>query len=154
MGFSASRICAVIALVAFAAPAAKAASVKELFERYGLIGTWAFDCSQPASEQNPYIFYRLLDADHVARDTMNSPTNRINVSVADFLIESNPNEVVIGVKTERGRTNLTVRLERTGVSPWIGKPIRRRQADEPPRREGRGRGGFGQGGPGGPRRGR
>ena len=43
---------------------------------------------------------------------MNSPTNRINVSVADFLIESNPNEVVIGVKTERGRTNLTVRLER------------------------------------------
>jgi len=112
MGFSASRMCAVIALVAFAAPAAKAASVKELFERYGLIGTWAFDCSQPASEQNPYIFYRLLDADHVARDTMNSPTNRINVSVADFLIESNPNEVVIGVKTERGRTNLTVRLER------------------------------------------
>ena len=37
---------------------------------------------------------------------------RINASVADFLIESNPNEVVIGVKTERGRTNLTVRLER------------------------------------------
>ena len=53
-----------------------------------------------------------------------------------------------------------VRLERTGVSPWIGKPIQRRQADEPPRREGRGREGFGGrgggpgGGGGGPRRGR
>ena len=63
-------------------------------------------------------------------------------------------------ETERwpGDRYITVRMERTGVSPWIGKPIRRRQADEPPRREGRGRGGFGQGGgpggrggPGGPR---
>jgi hypothetical protein len=62
-------------------------------------------------------------------------------------------------ETERwpGDRYVTVRLERTGVSPWIGKPIRRRQADEPPRREGRGRGGFGQGGgrggPGAPRQG-
>ena len=77
-----------------------------------VLHTWAFDCSQPASQQNPYIFYRVIDADHVARDTMNSPTNRVNASIADFLIESNPNEVVIVVKTERGSTNLTVRLER------------------------------------------
>jgi hypothetical protein len=115
MGFCAFRICALIALVVSAAPAAKAASVKDLFDRYGLIGTWAFDCSQPTSEQNPYIFYRQLDSDHVARDTMNSPTNRINASVADFLVESNPNEVVIGVKTARGRTNLTVRIERKRI---------------------------------------
>jgi hypothetical protein len=115
MGFLAFRIFVLAALVVFAAPAAKAASVKQLFERYGLIGTWAFDCSQPASAQNPYIFYRLLDDEHVARDTMNSPTNRINASVADFLVESNPNEVVMGVKTERGRTNLTVRLERKRI---------------------------------------
>jgi hypothetical protein len=115
MGLFAFRIFVLAALVVFAAPAAKAASVQELFERYGLIGTWGFDCSQPPSVQNPYVFYRLLDAEHVARDTMNSPTNRINASVADFLIESNPNEVVISVKTERGRTNLTVRIERKRI---------------------------------------
>jgi len=112
MGWSALRLCTVAALAWLAAPAAQAASVQAMFERYGLIGTWAFDCSQPASQQNPYIFYRVIDADHVARDTMNSPTNRVNASIADFLIESNPNEVVIVVKTERGSTNLTVRLER------------------------------------------
>ena len=112
MGWSALRLCAVAALAWLAAPAVQAASVQAMFERYGLIGTWAFDCSQPASQQNPYIFYRVIDADHVARDTMNSPTNRVNASIADFLIESNPNEVVIVVKTERGSTNLTVRLER------------------------------------------
>jgi opacity protein-like surface antigen len=115
MGFVALRICVLAALVMSAAPAANAASVKDLFERYGLIGTWAFDCSQPASEQNPYLFYRLVDAEHVARDTMNSPTNRVNASVADFLVESNPNEVVMGVKTARGRTNLTVRIERKRI---------------------------------------
>ena len=112
MGHHMLRMFVFAALAVTAAGAAQAASVQAMFERYGLIGTWAFDCSQPASEQNPYIFYRVLDPDHVARDTMNSPTNRFNVSVADFLVESNPHEVVIMVKTERWRTNLTVRLER------------------------------------------
>jgi hypothetical protein len=120
MGHVTSRIGAVVALrlvsgvvaAFFAGAGAHAASLQQLFERYGLIGTWAFDCKQPASEQNPYIFYRVLDSEHVARDTMNSPTNRINASVAEFLVESNPNEVVIVVKTEQGTTNLTVRMER------------------------------------------
>jgi hypothetical protein len=69
-------------------------------------------------------------------------------------------------ETERWHADdyITVRLERSGVSPWIGKPVRITQADLPPRRDGRrdggGRGGppAGRGGPpggrggGGPRR--
>jgi hypothetical protein len=53
-------------------------------------------------------------------------------------------------ETERWHSDryVTVRLERSGVSPWIGKPIQRRAADEPPRREG-GRRPPGQGGRGG-----
>jgi hypothetical protein len=112
MGHLVSRICIVIALYLMAAAGAEAASVQALFERYGMVGTWAFNCAQPASEQNPYIYYRVVDPEHVARDTQNNPANRTNASVAEFLVESNPNEVVIVVKTERGRTNLTVRLER------------------------------------------
>jgi hypothetical protein len=112
MGQVLSRICIFIVLGVIAATGAQAASVQALFERYGMIGSWAFNCSLPASEQNPYIFYRVIDPEHVARDTQNNPTNRVNASVAEFLVESNPNEVVIVVKTERGRTNLTVRLER------------------------------------------
>jgi hypothetical protein len=40
-------------------------------------------------------------------------------------------------ETERWHADqfITVRLERTGVSPWIGKPIRITQADLPPRRD-------------------
>jgi hypothetical protein len=111
-GYVVPRICIVVALCVIAAAGAQAASVQALFERYGMIGTWAFNCSQSASEQNPYIFYRVVDPEHVARDTQNNPTDRINASVAEFLVESNPNEVVIVVKTEQGRTNLTVRFER------------------------------------------
>ena len=59
-------------------------------------------------------------------------------------------------ETERWHADdhITVRLERTGVSPWIGKPIRITQADLPPRRDGGRRpggfGGPGRGGPGAP----
>ena len=72
-------------------------------------------------------------------------------------------------ETDRWNTDryIMVRLERSGVSPWIGKPIKISAADLPPRREGRrggppfgggggrggpggGRGGPGQGGRGGP----
>ena len=65
-------------------------------------------------------------------------------------------------ETERwhAEDHITVRLERTGVSPWIGKPVRITQADLPPRRDGRRDGGFGgrgggpPGGRGGPPGGR
>ena len=39
---------------ALAAGAAQAASVKEVFEKHGLLGTWAWDCSKPASRSNYY----------------------------------------------------------------------------------------------------
>ena len=56
-------------------------------------------------------------------------------------------------ETERwhAEDHITVRLERSGVSPWIGQPIRMKAADLPPRRDaGRRGGGFGGGGRGGP----
>jgi hypothetical protein len=99
-------------VLGFNSASAQAATLQAMFERHGLIGTWAFDCRQPASEQNPYVVYRVVDPEHVARETQNSATSRLTAGVADLLVESNPNEVVIVIKTERGRTNLTVRFER------------------------------------------
>ena len=57
-------------------------------------------------------------------------------------------------ETERwhAEDHITVRLERAGVSPWIGQPIRLKAADMPAaRRDARGRGQGG--GPGGGGRG-
>jgi hypothetical protein len=46
-----SRLPVVLTLL-FAASAAQAATVQELFEKYNLIGTFAIDCSQPVSKSN------------------------------------------------------------------------------------------------------
>jgi hypothetical protein len=60
-------------------------------------------------------------------------------------------------ETDRWHTDryIMVRLERSGVSPWIGQPIKISAADLPPRREGRRGPPFGGGGGrgGGPPRG-
>jgi hypothetical protein len=51
------RIVAVMVLAtAIAAPvSAKAASVDELFQQFGLFGTWAPDCGEAASPANPHV---------------------------------------------------------------------------------------------------
>jgi hypothetical protein len=51
------RIAAVIVLAFTTAmpTTAKAAQVDALFEQFGLFGTWAPDCGQPASPANPHV---------------------------------------------------------------------------------------------------
>ena len=51
------RIAAVLLLAAATAmPAvAKAASADVLFQQFGLFGTWAIDCQQPAAPANPHV---------------------------------------------------------------------------------------------------
>ena len=63
--------CAPLAISAVRVPAAwaQSGSVKVLFEKYNLLGTFAWDCARPASrENNLYYVNRLIDADHVQRD--------------------------------------------------------------------------------------
>ena len=51
------RLVAVFVLVAGIAVSggASGASVDELFQQFGLFGTWAADCSQPATPANPRV---------------------------------------------------------------------------------------------------
>jgi len=72
---------------------AQSGQVKLTFEKYGLIGTFAWDCSQPVSKDNLYYVNRLVDPDHVQRDQMESPTTRTWFTVIDKAAETKPNEV-------------------------------------------------------------
>jgi len=67
-----SRTFVLAALCLLAAPAAAQTtmSAKDAFEKFGLLGTFAGDCSQPVSARNGYIVYRAVDAQRVQRDTM------------------------------------------------------------------------------------
>jgi hypothetical protein len=52
------RIAAVMVLAfatAMPSATAKAASVDELFQQFGLFGTWAADCEEAASPANPHV---------------------------------------------------------------------------------------------------
>jgi hypothetical protein len=70
-------------------------SVKTVFEKHNLLGTFAWDCSKPTSKQNHYFVHRLLDADRVQRDMMEGPSTRGFVAVIDKAEESKPNEITV-----------------------------------------------------------
>jgi hypothetical protein len=98
----------------------QAASVKEIFERHGLLGTWSADCTKPLSKQNRYAVYRALDADHVQREVKSDPTAEGALSVADRASESGLNDVNISWVdgTGGGRVNNTVRVEGNRFRLW------------------------------------
>jgi hypothetical protein len=59
-----------LVLVAFTAPihGAEAQSVAETLSRWGLLGTWALDCSKPASASNGYLSYAIRRAGQVLHE--------------------------------------------------------------------------------------
>jgi len=78
-------------------PAAeKAASIKTIFERYNLLGTFALDCGKPVGRGNRYYVHRLLDVGHVQRDMMSGPTERDFRVIFERAAELRPNEIVLG----------------------------------------------------------
>jgi hypothetical protein len=82
--------------------ASASSPITALFEKYGLIGIFAADCSKPASNDNRYFVNRVIDAGHVQRDEMSGPTTRDNVSVLDKASALGPSEVsVAGMRDDQ-----------------------------------------------------
>jgi len=104
---------AIVAVVAasLAAASAHAATVKEMFENHGLLGTFAADCSNPASEKTPYIVNRAIDADHIQIDRMVGRPAPQLTAIIDEATESRPNEIVMSSLSGNRRYSLTVRVE-------------------------------------------
>jgi hypothetical protein len=86
----------VLSIAVLAASNAQAASVKEVFEKYNLLGNFAWDCSKaPSVDSNWYFINRLLDLDHVQRDFMTGPSTRQWVIVITKASEVRPNEISV-----------------------------------------------------------
>jgi hypothetical protein len=82
-------------------------SVKAVFEKHKLIGTFAFDCSKPARPSNLYFRNRALDDNRVQMDQMNGPTSREYVFMIDKATESKPSELDLsGTRNDRPVTIL------------------------------------------------
>ena len=79
-----------------ASAAAAGASIKAVFEKYNLLGTFALDCGKPVGRDNRYYVHQLLDAEHVQRDMMSGPTARDFRVIFERAAELRPNEIVLG----------------------------------------------------------
>jgi hypothetical protein len=101
------------AWVAAAAPTAHAqTSVKALFEKYNLLGTFAFDCAKAASTSNFYYVNRMLDGGQVQRDRMSGTTTRDFIVYIDQASELKPNEIALGGTRDSKPQEAIWRIER------------------------------------------
>ena len=86
----------------FRRASAKRVCAKAIFEKYNLLGGFAQDCTKPPKAvENWYDVNRLIDANHVQRDLMESPTTRKSVTIIDNAMETTPNRIFADPNTGR-----------------------------------------------------
>ena len=102
---------AAAAVIISAASSAQAATVKDIFEKYDLLGTFASDCSKPADAKTPYLTNCPIDADHVELDKMVGPTSRQSATIVDKATELKPNELALSGTIDDQRYDLVVQVE-------------------------------------------
>jgi len=105
------RVASIVASILFVAPTARAASVNEVFEQYGLFGTFGIDCAQPISPKNYYVYFRALDGDRVQIELMVGPRQQQYAYVIDRAEARGPNGIAISMANEQRRLNLLYRVE-------------------------------------------
>ena len=94
-------------------------AVKAIFEKYDLLGMFAWDCSKPPDTNNNWYFVnRLLDADHVQRDFMNSPTSRAWFTIIDQASETGQGEISVSGIRDGSRNNAVWRVEKDRMLTW------------------------------------
>jgi hypothetical protein len=100
------------AAIAVGAPAAVGqTSVKEIFEKYKLLGTFAWDCSKPASPGNMYYVHRALDGGFVQRDMMRGETDREWSFIVEQATPRGPDEIAVSGTREGQPTDSIYRVE-------------------------------------------
>jgi hypothetical protein len=104
------------ALALGAPPALAQTSATAMFEKHKLLGTFAWDCSKPAADNNMYYVLRAADGGSVQYDQMNSPTNRQVMIFFDQVLAPKPDEIAITGRTGAGKpTTMLWRIDQTRV---------------------------------------
>jgi hypothetical protein len=92
MRFAGRLLSGFAAAALFAGSATRADTVSDILENAGLIGVFAMDCKSPASEENDFYVFRVLD-ERVQLDIMTGRTHRYFVSVVDAAEEQSSGEI-------------------------------------------------------------
>jgi hypothetical protein len=102
---------------------AQSGSVKAIFEKHNLIGTFAYDCSKPVSKDNLYFVNRIVDDGHVQRDAMSGPTTRDWSFMIDHAVELTSDEILTSGMRNGEQSEIVYRLENNqtrGVESTLG----------------------------------
>ena len=107
-------IFAVLTTISFAPAAALAQSdsVKAIFEKHGLIGTFALDCRKPISKNNLYFLNWVLDKGHVQRDQMSGLVEHDAATIIDHAVESAPDQISVSGMRNRVGVEIVYSLEK------------------------------------------
>jgi hypothetical protein len=111
------------AVALLAASSTQAASVKEIFEKYNLVGIFAWDCTRPPTKDNLYFVNRMLDEGHVQLDEMSGPTARDWATIFDKAVELTQDEISISGDRNGVRSESVWRLQENrarGVESTLG----------------------------------
>jgi hypothetical protein len=92
---------------------AQSSSVKALFEKYNLLGTFAWDCSKPADRTNLYYVHRAIDEEQVQRDQMSGPTTRDFALIFERGFEVRPREIALSGARDGQPAESVYRVEPT-----------------------------------------
>jgi hypothetical protein len=102
---------AIAGALLWATPAG-AATVKETFEKYALIGVLASDCSKPPGATTPYLVNRAIDADHVQSDRMVGASARDLTAIVDHIAETTPNQVTVSGTIDGQQLTTVLQVDR------------------------------------------
>jgi hypothetical protein len=98
------------AALLFLSPVASAESAKAIFEKHGLFGTWAADCTRPVGSTNPYVVYRPVAGGSVRREVFIEPDRPFDVSTPQSAVESADDELIVIWQTGEGGIANRIRL--------------------------------------------
>ena len=117
----------VAVLVFAAATAAAAAPVDTLFQEFGLFGTWALDCKQPAAPTNPHVSITTPSPGLVREDHDLGPNYTVNHYSMLSAERISPDELSVEVIFQPG----TETEERQKLVFQVRKDTRRTMFNQP-----------------------
>lgn len=83
-------------------------AVMTIFERHGLLGTFAEDCKKDPSDTNQYIVHRTIGTGRIGRDQMKDRTVRSYAALVEDAEELSSNDVAMTIAiTESVNTQMT-----------------------------------------------
>ena len=94
-------VCAVVATFV-ASAGAHAASVDEVFQQFGLFGTWASDCSRAATPSNPRVTITTPSAGLVLEDHNLGPDFSVNRYSVLSAVRVSPSSISVEVIFQPG----------------------------------------------------